>query len=168
MAVNTVRRIAARVLGIGECRVRIDPEKLRRAEEALTADDVRALIKEGVVWAEPVKGVPRGRARSRHRKVKKGRMGGPGSRKGALFSRISAKEQWKAKIRAQRRLLRELRGAKRLKAGTYRHIYLMIKGNAFKSKAAMLAHLADLKLLKEAKGAGAAKSAAVSQEKKAE
>ena len=162
MSVATTRRIAAKVLKVGENRVKIKPDEVEKAAQALTADDVRQLIREKVVWAERVKGVPRIRAKLEHAKKKSGKRGGAGSRKGTKYSRISAKEQWMSRIRAQRGLLRELRGEKRLKEGTYRQAYLMIKGNAFRSKGAMLAHLKEVKWLKAevARAEGAAKPAA--------
>lgn len=159
MSVATTRRIAAKVLKVGENRIKIKPDEVEKAAQALTADDVRQLIREKVVWAEPVKGVPRIRAKLKHSKKKSGKRGGPGSRKGTKYSRISAKEQWMSRVRAQRGLLRELRGEKRLKEGTYRQAYLMIKGNAFRSKGAMLAHLKDVKWLKAEAPKTAAKPA---------
>jgi len=148
MSVATTRRIAAKIMKAGESRVRIRPDDVQKAAQALTADDVRALIREGVVFMLPVKGVPRIRARIKHAKKRAGRRGGAGSKKGTMFSRVSAKAQWQARVRAQRRELRELRDAKRLKDGTYRSAYLMVKGNAFRSVGAMLAHLKDVKWLK--------------------
>ncbi len=148
MAISTVRRIAARLLKVGENRIRIMPGETKRAEEALTTDDIRQLIRDGVVVALRVKGVPRIRAKLKHAKQKKGRRGGSGSRKGTKYSRIPAKDMWKNKTRAQRRLLRELRDGKKLNEGVYRKAYLMVKGNAWRSSAAMLAHFRDSKWIK--------------------
>jgi len=149
MSVKTVRRIAARLLGAGESRIKISPAGLKKAEEALTADDVRALIKEGVIWAERVKGVSRIRAKIRHAAKKKGRRSGSGSRKGTKYARMPKKELWKAKTRLQRKVLKELRDSNRLKEGVYRKAYMMIKGNAWRSKSAMLAYFEDAKWLKQ-------------------
>ena len=149
MAISTVRRIAAKLLGTGENRIKIKPGEVKRAEEALTTDDVRQLCKEGVVWAERVKGVPRIRAKIKHAKKKKGRRTGSGSKKGAKYSRVSKKEQWKLKIRSQRRTLKGLKDGNRLNEGVYRNAYRMVKGNAWRSGAAMLAHFKDAKWLKE-------------------
>ncbi|MCP8315369.1 MAG: 50S ribosomal protein L19e, partial [archaeon] len=62
--------MAAKVLNVGLNRVRIDPENLERIADAITREDIRALIREGVIWAEPVKGISRGRIR-RKRALKK-------------------------------------------------------------------------------------------------
>jgi large subunit ribosomal protein L19e len=77
-----VKRLAADILGVGVSRVKISPEAVERLEEVVTKDDVRALIEEGLIWAEPEKGVSRGRWRVRHLKRKLGRRRGPGSREG--------------------------------------------------------------------------------------
>ena len=155
MAISTVRRIAAKLLGTGESRIRIKPEEVKRAEEALTTDDVRQLLREGIVWAVRVKGVPRIRAKIKHVKKSKGRRSGSGSKKGAKYSRISRKEQWKLKTRAQRRLLKGLKDSNRLNEGVYRNAYRMLKGNAWRNSAAMLAHFKDVKWLKEEAPRGA-------------
>jgi ribosomal protein L19E len=57
MSLKTVRRLAARLLRAGESRIRIIDAK--RASEALTGDDVRSLIAEGVIALEPPRGVRR-------------------------------------------------------------------------------------------------------------
>jgi len=150
MSFKTVRRVAARVLGVGESRIIIKPEGAKKAEDALTADDVRALIREGTVFAERVKGVPRTRARILHAKKRKGRRGGAGSRRGARFAAVPQKELWKAKTRLQRRTIKELRANNRLKEGVYRKAYMMVKGNAWRSNSAMLAHFEDAKWLNPA------------------
>lgn len=144
MGMGTVRRIAAELLGVGESRVRIDPANLKKAEEALTRDDVRALISQGVVYAVRKKGVARGRGREKHMKKKVGRRRGIGSRKGGRFARVPRKRVWMSRVRAQRRLLKELALEKKLQKDVYRKVYKMIKGGAFKSRASMLAHLKDL------------------------
>jgi large subunit ribosomal protein L19e len=159
MSVKTVRRIAARVLKVGESRIKIKPDEVKRAAEALTTDDVRTLIREKVVWAERVKGVPRIRARLKHRKKKQGRRGSAGSRKGAKHAGCTKKDLWKAKTRLQRRTLKDLKDKKALKEGVYRKAYSMIKGNAWRSRAAMLAHFEDAKWFAKAKKAVKKKAA---------
>ncbi|MDD5317485.1 MAG: 50S ribosomal protein L19e [Candidatus ainarchaeum sp.] len=156
MSVKTVRRVAARLLGVGESRVFIRPDSVKEAEEALTADDIRTLITEGAVYAGRIKGVPRIRARILHRKKRKGRRGGAGSRKGARYASVPKKELWKAKTRLQRATLKELRAGGRLKEGVYRKAYRMVKGNAWRSRGAMMAHFEDAKwLAPKAEGAPA-------------
>jgi large subunit ribosomal protein L19e len=158
MSVKTVRRLAAKILKVGESRVKISPDAIGKAEEALTTDDVRALVSEGAITAGRVKGVPRTRARITHEKKKKGRKSGSGSRRGAKYAKVPRKELWKNKTRLQRRTLKAFSDQGRLEEGVYRKAYRMIKGNAWRSRAAMVAHFEDAKWLKprEAKGKAAA------------
>lgn len=150
MAISTVRRIAAKLMKVGENRIKIAPDGMKRAEDALTADDIRQLLKEGVVWVVREKGVPRIRAKIKQAKKKKGRRSGSGSRKGAKYAGVPAKEIWKNKTRSQRRLLKRLKDEKKLADGVYRRAYRMVKGNAWRSTGAMVAHFKDAKWLKEA------------------
>lgn len=103
------RRIAAKVLKVGEGRVWIDPESISDVEEAITRADIRDLIEEGVIRKKPKRGVSRGRARIRALKKSLGRRKGHGSRKGTQGARRSKKRQWIIRIRALRRRLKELR-----------------------------------------------------------
>jgi len=148
MGMATVRRIAAELLGVGESRVRIDPKNSKKAEEALTRDDVRSLISQGVVYILRKRGVSRARGREKQRKKKAGRRRGMGSRKGTRYSSIPRKRVWINRVRAQRALLRELALEKKMQKDAYRKMYRMIKGGAFKSKASLLSHLKDSGLIK--------------------
>lgn len=144
MALETVKRIASRVFKTGGTHVKI--LDVKAAQEALTSEDVRQLVKDKKVIIEPKSGVSRVRARKKHIAVQKGRRRGPGSVKGSKYSRQSAKERWIEKIRAQRELLSKLKPA--LKEGEYRRLYFMIKGNAFKSTKQLQNYVQENKLLK--------------------
>jgi large subunit ribosomal protein L19e len=148
MGILTVRRIAAELLGAGESRVRIDPKNSRKADEALTRDDVRSLISQGVIYAVRKTGVSRGRGRRKHIKMKAGRRRGVGSRKGKRYSIIPRKRVWISHVRAQRALAKSLLLEKKIQHDAYRKVYRMIKGGAFKSKANLLSHLKDSGLMK--------------------
>ncbi|VVB65433.1 50S ribosomal protein L19e [Candidatus Gugararchaeum adminiculabundum] len=149
MSLTTVKRIASDLLGIGESRIRIspEPEQTKRAAEALTRDDIRGLIDEGIVYTLPTQGVSRGRARHRHLQQKKGRQRGHGTHKGEKYSIVSKKQHWMQKVRSQRSILFRLKEQGLLADGIYRIAYLMIKGAAFKSKGAMLVHFKEKKWL---------------------
>jgi large subunit ribosomal protein L19e len=148
MGMATVRRIAAELLGVGESRVRIDPKNSSKAEEALTRDDIRSLISQGVIYALRKKGVSRARGKEKHIKMKAGRRRGMGSRKGKRYSIIPRKRVWISHVRAQRALLKELLLEKKLQKDAYRKVYRMIKGGAFRSRASLLTHLKDSQLIK--------------------
>ncbi|MCX8175070.1 MAG: 50S ribosomal protein L19e [Candidatus Micrarchaeota archaeon] len=151
MGMDTVRRIAAQLLSAGESRIKFKPEALSKISEALTREDVRALIKEGVIYAEAKRGVCRVRARERARQLAKRRRRGMGSRKGTASARLDKKRHWIAKVRAQRSHLSMLVKSGRLPSKEARRIYRMIKGNAFRGVKAMETYLHDNKLLREHK-----------------
>ncbi|MFH0713001.1 MAG: 50S ribosomal protein L19e [Candidatus Micrarchaeota archaeon] len=141
MAISTVRRVASRIYGIGESRIKImDP---KRALEALTADDVRQLVKEKVVVFVAEKAPSRAAARLKQKRKSLGRRRGRGSKKGTS---MPSKTKWILKIRGQRKLLASLKS--KLKDGKFRKVYKMVKGNAFKSKQALSTYLKDNQLMK--------------------
>ncbi len=141
-----VKRLAADILGVGVSRVKISPEAIDRLDEVVTKDDVRALINEGLIWAEPEKGVSRGRWRVRHKKKKQGRRRGPGSREGR---RTDEEEAWKNKVRAMRRFLNTLKRQGRLEPAVWRQLYRMVKGNYFRDLGHLKTYINEHKLTKE-------------------
>jgi large subunit ribosomal protein L19e len=141
-----VKRLAADILGVGVSRVKISPEAVGRLDEVVTRDDVRALIEEGLIWAEPKKGVSRGRWRNRHLKKKQGRRRGPGSRKG---KRVDEQEVWKNKVRAMRRFLNTLKRLGKLEPAVWRRLYRMVKGNYFRDLNHLKTYINEHKLTKE-------------------
>jgi large subunit ribosomal protein L19e len=138
---NTQRRLAAQILKAGRNRVWIDPEKVDDAETAITREDVRKLIHEGVIKLNPEKGVSRARARVLHEKKKRGLRSGVGSRSGSPYARISKKEAWMSKIRALRKRLRELKARKTITESAYRELYTMASSGRFASAADLERHL---------------------------
>ena len=145
---NTVRRIASEILNSGESRIRFKPEAVAHIGDALTREDVRALIADGSVFALPKMGVSRIRGRKKQEQKRKGRRFGSGSRKGTFATRSGKKTAWIAKVRAQRNCLSALVEGNKIKEGSSRKIYSMIKGNAFKGVKVLETYLKDNKLLK--------------------
>jgi len=145
------RRLAAEVLGVGESRIWIspDPEVAEEIESAVTKDDVRALIKRGLIDVRPVKGNSRARWRKRHEQRKKGRRRGYGKRKGKATARHDPKEDWVARIRKMRRYLRWLRDHGVIDRRTYRRYYRLAKGGTFRSLADLRRHMVEEGILKE-------------------
>jgi large subunit ribosomal protein L19e len=127
------RRLAADVLDVGENSIWLDPDSQGEIAEAITREDVRELVDQGVIRAEEPQGNSRGRAREREQKRSYGHQSGPGSRKGKAGARNDEKEQWTGDIRAQRRELRELRDEGELTPAEYRELYQMASGGEFRS-----------------------------------
>jgi large subunit ribosomal protein L19e len=129
------RRLAAQILKVGQNRVWINPERIDDVEVAITREEIRKLIHEGVIKSLSEKGVSRARARILHEKKKKGLRKGPGSRTGAAHAKISKKEAWMTRIRALRKRLRELKTHKTIAEDTYRRMYRMAGSGRFDSVA---------------------------------
>ncbi len=140
MSIKTVRRLAASILKVGEERVYIDPSQLKDVSSALTREDVKELIKKGVIKRKPVVGKHRGKLRKRKN---------AGRRKGPKYSRKSKKEIWMERVRALRKLLKELISSGKLPKEHKKSIYSRIRGNTFRGKKSLLNYLKEHKLLKE-------------------
>jgi large subunit ribosomal protein L19e len=127
------RRLAADILDVGENRVWFDPAAQEEIAEAITREDVRALVNDGTVTAKEARGNSRGRARERNEKRAYGHRKDAGSRKGPAGAREASKDRWTDDIRAQRRELRELRDDGELTAAQYRELYAKASGGEFRS-----------------------------------
>ncbi len=131
------RRLASRIMKIGQNRVWINPEKTEDVESAITREEVRRLVHEKVIAATPIKGVSRGRAKVIQAKKRRGRRKGPGSKSGTPRAVISKKEAWMTKIRALRRKLRELKEKRTITESNYRELYMIAGSGRFESIADM-------------------------------
>jgi len=127
------RRLAAEIAGVGKSRVKFDPERLKEIKEAITREDVRALIKSGAIIIEKPRGISRGRARKLKEQKRKGRRRGPGSRKGKYYSKLSRKERWMRAVRAQRKFLKALKEKGRIDKKMFKELYRKVKGGFFRS-----------------------------------
>lgn len=136
MSLRSQRRLAAEILGVGVNRVWMDSEKAEVIASAITREEIKNLIKDGIIGARPVKGISRGRLRIKSRKK---RRRGPGSRKGKLSARSPPKQNWMKKVRAQRKFLKMLREKRIIDRKIYRIFYRRVKGGAYRS----VAHLRE-------------------------
>ncbi len=134
MQLNKIRRMAAEILKVGESRIVFSEKERNRIAESMTKEDVRQLIKDGIVKKRKNAYQSRGRARKLKEKKKKGRKRGKGKRKGTTKTRVNKKKTWMKNIRAQRKKLRELKEKTEMEKGEYGKIYRRIKGNYFKGK----------------------------------
>jgi large subunit ribosomal protein L19e len=127
------RRLAAKIIDCGENRVWMDPDSQGEIAEAITREDVRELVNQGVIREKRKKGVSRGRARERDEKRDYGHQKGPGTRKGKSGARSDPKDEWKSTIRALRKELRRMKDDDEIDASTYRDLYAKAKGGEFDS-----------------------------------
>ncbi len=148
MKLSTQKRLAADVMNVGMSRVWLDPEFEDEVSLAITRDDIRRLIDEGVIQKKRVTGVSRGRARHILRQKRKGQRKGPGKKKGKATSKMSGKDRWMMKIRPMRKQLRKLRDEGKITPKVYRELYLKAKGNAFRNTAHLRTYISERRLSK--------------------
>ncbi|MBQ03904.1 50S ribosomal protein L19e [Candidatus Bathyarchaeota archaeon] len=152
MNLKNQRRLAASVLDVGKNRIYFDPESIEDIDTAITRNEIRKLINDGVIKALPLRTTSRGRARVNLAQKKAKRRKGPGSRKGAKFSVISRKTRWIGKIRSQRRRLKRLRKRRTITVRTYRNLYRKAKGGIFRSVAELERYITENDLRRRAFG----------------
>ncbi len=137
------KRLAADVLDVGKNRVWFDPDAQADIAEAITRDEIRDLVDDGLIKAKDASGNSRGRARQRNEKRAYGHQKGPGKRRGKKGARQNQKEQWQNQIRAQRRKLRELRDKGEITPTQYRQLYRKAGGGEFRSVRYLLNYIDD-------------------------
>ena len=148
MNLTTQKRLAASILKVGLNRVWIDPERMEEVSMAITREGVKQLINNGAIKAKPQKGISSYRSKKLAEQKKKGKRKGRGSVKGAKKARNPKKQEWMTTIRALRKDLKEMRDANEIDATTYRKLYKMGKGGAFRSKSYMKTYARDHDLIK--------------------
>lgn len=152
MDLKTQKRMAAEIMKCGSSRVRVQSTK--EVDDALTRQDIRDLIKKGLIKKAPKGGTGRARAKKVLEQKKKGRRRGTGKRKGKWGARNPGKAMWIRKVRPLRETLRMLRDTGQLKVSDYRKVLLMVKGGYFRNRKHMMFYLKDKELLEKPKEAG--------------
>jgi len=148
MNLKLQKKLASKVAKVGKNRIKVDSGAGEELKEAITKEDIRSLINEGVIQVKNKEGISRGRARKTHTQKKKGRQRGHGKRSGSQNARVDNKRTWINHVRSQRALLKSLKDEGKLKEGSYREIYNKIKGNYFRSKRHLILYLKKNNLVK--------------------
>lgn len=153
MSINfkTQRRLAAQIMKCGSYRVWMSPDAEEQIKQAITKDDVRGLIRTGVIKLKQARGISRGRARKVLVQKRKGLRKGKGSRKGKATARQNPKDVWVARIRALRLMFTDLKRKKIITDETYRVLRVKSKGGMFRSKRHAMLYLEEHNLLKQKK-----------------
>ncbi len=137
MKLNKLKDMAGKILKKSKHKLILKEDKLeankKMVSDAITKDDVRKIIVEGIVEKKKNTGHSRGAARILLEKKKLKRKRGPGKRKGTKSARKKTNEH-NLKVRALRKRLRELKKENKLNDKNYNKLYLRIKGNYFKGK----------------------------------
>ncbi len=148
MNLTAQRRMASEILKCGKNRVYFDPYLVEDIKMAITREDIRNLIKEGVIQKRYKQGISKYRKNLRHERKKKGRARGLGKRKGPKGARTPKKKAWMKRIRPQRRELKKLRERKLITVATYRKLYKNAKGGMFNSVAHLNRYIKDKELMR--------------------
>jgi large subunit ribosomal protein L19e len=149
MSLKAQKRMAAEILKCGENRVYFDPYLIDEIKMAITREDIRNLVKEGIILKKYKKGNSKYRKNVRHERKKKGRARGLGKRKGTKYARLPKKKRWMNRIRPQRRELKKLRDRNLITTATYRKLYKNAKGGMFNSVAQMNRHIKEKELIRK-------------------
>ena len=148
MNLKPQRRMAAEILKCGENRVYFDPYLIEDISLAITREDIRNLIKQGIIQKKYKQGISNYRKKVRHERKKKGRARGLGKRKGTKHARSPKKKNWIKRIRPLRRELKKLRDRKQITAANYRKLYKNAKGGMFTSVAQLNRYIKEKELIR--------------------
>lgn len=148
MILKVQKRLAADVLKCSPKKIRIDFSRAEDIKEAITKKDIRGLVKEKAIVKKKVQESSRSRARKIKKQKSKGKRKGPGSKKGSPHSRLTKKARWAIKVRAQRKLLKELRDNEKITKRVYNELYAKSKGGFFRSRRHINLYIQEHNLIK--------------------
>lgn len=139
--VSLQKKLAAKILKVGQSKVWLDPSQMKEINSAITRIDVKKLIKKKYIKVLPEK-VPMPKEEKRKKRTQ-------GKRKGKKFATLREKRRWIATVRPLRSMLKELKLKNEIDRPTYKKMRLLVKGGMFRSRSHLKLYLEQHGLLKK-------------------
>ena len=143
------KRLAADIMKTSPKKVKFLADALEDIKKAITRSDIRGLIAVKKIVKSGANEQSRVRARKSATQKSKGRQKGSGTKKGKKYSTVTKKDRWMAKIRTQRKFLKELKTSQLISPKTYQNLYRKAGGGYFRNKRHIKLYLTEQKLFEE-------------------
>ena len=141
------KQLAAKILKTSPKKVVFLVEALEDIKKAITRSDLRGLIAIGKISQTKSNHLSRVRARKVQSQKRKGRQKGRGSKRGSKNSVITKKDKWMARVRIQRKFIKELKDRGLIVTADYQMLYRKVKGGYFRNKRHIKLYLTEYKLI---------------------
>ncbi|PIN87409.1 50S ribosomal protein L19e [Candidatus Woesearchaeota archaeon CG10_big_fil_rev_8_21_14_0_10_32_24] len=146
---KTKKRLAADIMKTSPKKVKFLAGALEDIKKAITRADIRGLIAVKRIVKSGANEHSRAGARKNAAQKRKGRQKGAGTKKGKKYASVSGKDRWMAKIRTQRKFLKELKVNGLVVPKTYQDLYRKSSGGYFRNKRHIKLYLTEHKLFEE-------------------